>query len=83
MGGHPVPKDKIISRYYRSLDLLMDAVQSTNRAYIFDNSSHQHIWVAEATDGRTLEMKTSMMPAWFKKALWDKFNEKIQTMDKK
>ena len=73
MGGHPVPEEKIVSRYYRSLDLLMDAVQTTNRAYIFDNSSHEHIWLAEVTDGRLLELKTTLMPAWFKKALWDKF----------
>ena len=78
MGGHPVPEDKIISHYYRCLDLLMDAVQSTNRAYIFDNSNHEHIWLAEITDGRTLEMKTTLMPVWFKKALWDKFNAAVQ-----
>ena len=72
MGGHSVPKDKIVSRYYRSLDLLLEAVKSTNRAYIFDNSSHQHIWIAEITDGQTVELKTNMMPVWFKKALWDK-----------
>lgn len=74
MGGHPVPEDKIVSRYYRSLDLLMDAVQSTHRAYIFDNSSHEHLWLAEVTDGRSLEMKSDSMPAWFKTALWDKFS---------
>ncbi len=76
MGGHAVPEDKIVSRYKRSLDLLMQAVQFTNRAYIFDNSSHEHIWLAEITDGQTLEMKTNRMPAWFKEALWDKFNHK-------
>lgn len=74
-GGHLVPEDKIISRYMRSLDLLMQAVQFTHRAYIFDNSTHEHIWLAELTDGRTLEMKTDQMPAWFKKSLWDKFND--------
>lgn len=79
MGGHPVPKDKIVSRYYRSLDLLMDAVQNTNHAYIFDNSSHQHIWLAEVTNGRMLEMKTNQMPVWFKNALWDKFSERVQS----
>lgn len=77
MGGHSVPEEKIVSRYKRSLDLLMDAVQSTHRAYIFDNSSHEHIWLAEITNGKTLEMKTNLMPAWFKKALWDKFCAKI------
>lgn len=73
MGGHPVPEDKIVSRYERSLKLLVDALRHTNRAYIFDNSKHQPIWLAEITDGRVLEMKTDRMPAWFKRAVWDKF----------
>jgi predicted ABC-type ATPase len=38
MGGHSVPENKIRTRYQKSLDLLMDAIQVTNRAYIFDNS---------------------------------------------
>ncbi len=75
LGGHPVPEDKIISRYSRSLDLLVDAIRHTNRAYIFDNSTHQQIWTAEITDGEFLEMKTDRMPAWFKTAVWDKFSE--------
>lgn len=74
MGGHPVPEDKIINRYYRSLDLLYSAVQNTNRSYIFDNSSHEHIWIAEITNGQILEMTVDQMPQWFKTALWDKFN---------
>ena len=75
MGGHAVPEDKIISRYQRSLNLLIDAVRVTNRAYIFDNSTHEHIWLAEITNGSVLEMKTNQMPAWFKNSLWDKFNK--------
>lgn len=74
MGGHSVPEDKIISRYERSLDLLKEAISYTNRAYIFDNSTHEQIWLAEITDGRLLEMKTDHVPAWFKKALGSKFN---------
>lgn len=73
-GGHSVPEDKIVTRYHRSLELLMQAVQSTHRAYIFDNSTDAHIWLAEITNGNSLEMKTDQMPAWFKKFLWDKFN---------
>lgn len=73
-GGHAVPHDKIISRYARSLDLLSDAVTFANRAYIFDNSGHTRVWIAESTDGETLEIKTDQMPAWFKTALWDKFD---------
>jgi predicted ABC-type ATPase len=74
MGGHSVPEDKIVLRYRRSLDLLMEAVQFTNRAYIFDNSAQEHILVAEITNGKALEMKTDLMPTWFRKALWDKFH---------
>lgn len=72
LGGHPVPEDKIVSRYGRSLSLLADAIRHTNRAYIFDNSRRQHIWLAEVTDGKVLEMKSDSMPVWFKRAVWDK-----------
>jgi len=73
-GGHSVPEDKIASRYHRSLDLLMDAIRRTNRAYLFDNSgeNQNRTWIAEITDGRVLEIKTDQMPAWFKRAVMDK-----------
>ena len=74
MGGHSVPEDKIVTRYQRSINLLTEAIQFTNRAYIFDNSTHEHIWLAEITNGHSLEMKTDLVPAWFKKALGKKFN---------
>ncbi len=73
MGGHPVSEEKIISRYYRTLDLLIEAVKYSHRAYIFDNSGHQAVWLAEITDGQILETKTDKIPHWFKTALWDKF----------
>jgi len=76
LGGHSVPEDKIVSRYHRSLDLLMEAIKHTNRTYIFDNSTdsadHKLAWVAEITEGRTLELKTDRVPSWFKRAVMDK-----------
>jgi predicted ABC-type ATPase len=76
LGGHDVPEDKIVSRYGRSLDLLMEAIRHSNRAYIFDNSTHEQArtWLAEVTNGKILEMKTDQMPAWFKRAVWDKIS---------
>ncbi len=73
-GGHGVPEDKIEARYHRSLDLLMNAIRHTNRAYVFDNSSdgEDHTWLAEITDGQQLEMKTEKVPAWFKRAVLEK-----------
>ncbi len=75
MGGHSVPEDKIMARYESSLNLLIDAIKYTHRAYIFDNSGSEHIWLAEITNGQILEMKMNHMPAWFKKALWDKITQ--------
>ena len=49
----------------------------SDRAYIFDNTSHEQIWLAEVTDGRMLEMKSAQMPQWFKLALWDKFVARV------
>ena len=76
MGGHSVPENKIRTRYQKSLDLLMDAIQVTNRAYIFDNSmADKPLCLAEITNGKKLEMKTNQMPIWFKRNLWDKFSK--------
>jgi len=76
LGGHPVPEDKIVSRYHRSLDLLIEAVKHTNRAYIFDNSTdnadRELAWVAEVTEGRALELKTNRIPSWFKRSVVDR-----------
>lgn len=75
LGGHPVPVDKIVSRYHKSLDLLLSAIRFTNRAYIFDNSTNNadgmHTWLAEITDGKTLELKTDLIPAWFLHAVME------------
>lgn len=74
MGGHDVPEDKIVSRYARSLDLLMGAVKHSHRAYLFDNSRQgsERLWVAEITEDHDLELKCDPMPRWFQKAVWEK-----------
>ena len=76
LGGHAVPEDRIEKRYHRSLELLMDAIQHTNRAYVFDNSGEnkdrKHTWLSEITEGQQLELKTDKIPSWFKRAVLDK-----------
>lgn len=71
-GGHGVPRDKIETRYHRSLDLLFDAIKLTNRAYIFDNSGAESSFVAEITDAEIIEIKDENVPLWFKKYVLDK-----------
>lgn len=40
-GGHPVPADKIAERYERAMRLLPSAIQRSDYAAIFDNSSNE------------------------------------------
>ncbi len=77
LGGHDVPEEKIVTRYGRSLDLLMDAIRHSNRAYLFDNSREggEHLWVAEITDGRDLEVKCDQLPMWFQRSVWNKITQ--------
>ena len=73
-GGHDVPHEKIVSRYHRSLDLLLPAIRVSDRAYLFDNSRSggDQTWIAEVTDGHDLTIRTTSIPPWFQRALWDK-----------
>lgn len=71
-GGHDVPQDKIESRYYRSLELLSEAVKFSNRAYIFDNSASDVQWIAEITEGKEIDVKVDYYPTWLKKYVLDK-----------
>jgi len=74
-GGHAVPEEKIVSRYYRSLQLLEEALVHTDRAYLFDNSGHERVWLAEVTEGNSLEIKTTTLPQWLLDALPNFFSE--------
>lgn len=70
-GGHTVPEDKIEDRYYRSLELLRKAVENTDRAYIFDNSKSDKVWLAEITDAQNINLKVDTIPYWLNKYLID------------
>ncbi len=72
-GGHDVPADKIVARYTRSLGLLGDALRHTDRAFLFDNSGTEMIFVGELTAGATFTLRSAAMPNWFKQAVYDKF----------
>ena len=71
-GGHDVPTNKIIARYARSLDLLWPAIQATDRAYIFDNSGSEFLWLAEITGAAQIEIKSDKLPTWFQKYVLNK-----------
>lgn len=63
-GEHDVPKDKVIERYARSLELLHEVLPLCYRAYLFDNSGKEYKLIAELFHG-DLEIKTNHLPQWF------------------
>ena len=71
-GGHNVPQDKIVSRYYRSLSLLFEAIKHTNRAYLFDNSGRSKRFIASINNGYELDIKVDTVPEWFEKYVMEK-----------
>ena len=77
-GGHAVPVQKICERYYRSLDLLMLAIEASDRAYIFDNSSHgeKAAFIAEIEKGEVLKLNpvVEYFPKWFVDKVLSEFN---------
>ncbi|WP_300687964.1 hypothetical protein [Chryseobacterium sp.] len=71
--GHDVPEEKIVSRYYRSMDLLYEAAQNVYQAYFFDNSKEggDHTMFAHfklSPDGEKMwdESDPKIFPDWFK-----------------
>ncbi|MFL5342835.1 MAG: hypothetical protein ACJ8F7_22095 [Gemmataceae bacterium] len=72
-GGHDVPRDKILPRYQRSLDLVRDAIRHTDRAYFFDTSEPKALFVAESAGGGRPALRCDVMPNWFKTFVWDRY----------
>jgi predicted ABC-type ATPase len=64
-GGHDVPRQKIIDRYQRVMSLLPQAIQTVDRAILFDNSSDLTgaKLVAEFLNGQ-LSYSETILPAW-------------------
>lgn len=77
LGGHDVPENKIVERYKRCLALLGEALAHAYRAFLFDNSGAEPIWLAQFTPEGELQLKvaTSSLPVWVKSCLADRFPE--------
>ena len=62
-GGHPVPADKIAERYERAMRLLPSAIQRSDYAEIFDNSSNERkLKLVAVKRGQRLDYDDVAMP---------------------
>ena len=73
-GGHDVPAEKVVSRYHRSISLLGEAIKYVNRGFLFDTSSREPWYFGETTDGKTINLKDDVIPAWFG-PIWETFDK--------
>lgn len=65
MNGHDVPEDKIVSRYYRTMDLLFDALSMVDKAYFFDNSGSKSVFFAKYVASEIEIEEPDKVPQWF------------------
>lgn len=74
LGGHNVPKNRIVERYYNSLDLLSEIIPLCHRVYLFDNSTENKSIdpVAEIDKAGKLTIRTDQIPWWIQKYVIDK-----------
>ena len=69
-GGHGVPKNKIVSRYYGAMENLYAALEFVDRAYLYDNSvdTYNATLYARTQDGQ-LRRRYHQPPAWVELAI--------------
>lgn len=70
-GGHSVPTDKILSRYPRSIAQLKDSLPYLSRAFVFDNSGSEMLFLGEYEQGRGwfFNRPVDTLPTWFTSTL--------------
>lgn len=77
LGGHDVPEQKIAERYTRCLELVGAAIPHAYRAFLFDNSGTEPVWLAQVTPEGALQLQVpaTSLPGWFNRCLAGRFPE--------
>ena len=67
-GGHEVPISKVVTRYFKSLELAKQAIAFVDRAYIYDNSIENQIpqLLYRTSDGMLFKQYATDLPDWAK-----------------
>ena len=79
-GGHDVPVDKIVSRYYKCLDNLYEAMCFCDKVFLFDNSESKNDFsynnFAEVNNGNC-RIISDFVPEWFVQYVYKKIPNNI------
>ncbi len=76
-GGHDVPIQKVISRYYRSLTNCLVVSSFTDRTYVYDNSIDNVAakLLFRLVDGRLFKQYSEEIPSW----AWPIYKQALQS----
>ena len=66
-GGHDVPEEKTVARYYRCLEQVKYALPHLDRAYFFDNSADHSVFFAEYELAKGFRLCSALVPTWFRR----------------
>lgn len=65
-GGHDVPKDKVVDRYYRTMDFLFEAMKIADNVYLFDNSYQEPaLFAKKENDILEIVGDKQYVPKWY------------------
>jgi predicted ABC-type ATPase len=81
-GGHDVPFDKIVTRWFRTMNLLGSAIKFADRSFLFDNSAFgvdqspkMVLALARRVDGSVeASLRIESPPAWVRQYVLDRPN---------
>jgi predicted ABC-type ATPase len=75
-GGHHVPEERIIARWKRTMDLLHQAMEASDKSFIFDNSATLPTLSAPRLilemEGRKIARRTDPVPDWVRHYVLDR-----------
>jgi predicted ABC-type ATPase len=80
-GGHDVPRDKIISRYEKSMELMYDVACESDVTEFFDNSGEKHIYVGVLSVAWIMAADLEKTPKWFDKYVISKGRQNGKLID--
>lgn len=70
-GGHGVGREKVVNRYYRTMDNLYEAIRLADSAFLFDNSTSSPQLFARKENGE-LKVEGTYVPNWYQTYVLDK-----------
>ena len=72
-GGHKVPQDKIMSRYYKSMENLSQLLQLSDAAVVIDNSTEKPYAVIQKIENQCMLVSKEQCPEWVEKYLLNRY----------